>query len=179
MNDPRLDIPWDIPLAELNDYLCMAGVEPVTPGEAGTLSARDLDMPTRAALVATLRESVRHARLASPPVQDWLAASEALVLNDDGSDRAREQADRFWSCLTQIVHGSLALAALGDLSEFPVFIELLRHQPAGHLTELATDVVSHSVDPRRELDVPGLVQRAEEWRQRLVSTKDTKEHEEI
>jgi hypothetical protein len=179
MNDPCLDTPWDIPLAELNNHLRMAGVEPVTPGEAGTLSARDLDMPTRAALVAALRESVRHARQASPPVKDWLAVSEALLLNDDGSDRAREQADRFWSCLTQRVYGSLALAALGNLSEFPVFIELLRHQPAGHLTELAADVMRHYVDPRRELDVPALIQRAEEWWQRLLSTKDTKEHEEI
>ena len=179
MNDPRLDTPWDISLDELNGHLRMAGVEPVTPGEAGTLSARDLDVPTREALVAALRESVRHARQASPPVKDWLAASEALVLNDDGSDRAREQADRFWSCLTQRVYGSLALAVLGDLSEFPVFVELLRHQPAGHLTELAADVIRHYVDPRRELDVPGLIQRAEEWWQRLLSTKDTKEHEEI
>ena len=83
--------------------------------------------------------------------------------DDDGSDRAREQADRFWSCLTQRVYGSLALAALGDLSEFPVFIELLRHQPAGHLTELAAEVLRHYVDPRRELDTPHLIQRAEEW----------------
>jgi len=163
MNDLRLDTPWDIPLDELNGHLRMAGVEPVTPGKAGAFAARDLDGPTRAALVAALREAVRHARQASPPVQDWLAASEALVLNDDGSDRAREQADGFWSCLTQRVYGSLALAALGDLSEFPVFIELLRHQPAGHLAELATDVVSHYVDPRRELDTPHLIQRAEEW----------------
>ena len=163
MNDLRLDTPWDIPLDELNDHLRMAGVEPVTPGEAGMLSARDLDLLTRAALVAALRESVRHARQASPPVEDWLAASEALVLNDDGSDRAREQADRFWSCLTQRVYGSLALAALEDLSEFPVFIELLRHQPAGHLTELAAEVLRHYVDPHRELDTPHLIQRAEEW----------------
>jgi len=170
MNALRLDTPWDIPLDELNDHLRMAGVEPVTPGEAGTLSARDLDLPTHAALVAALRESVRHARQASPPVQDWLAASEALVLNDDGSDRAREQADRFWSCLTRRVYGSLALAALGDLSEFSVFIELLRHQPAGHLTELAADVVRRCVDPRRELDAPGLLQRAEEWWRARIQT---------
>ena len=133
MNDLRLDTPWDIPLAELNDHLRMAGVEPVTPGEAGMLSARDLDMPTRAALVAALRESVRRAREIAPPVEDWMAASEALVLNDDGSERAREQADTFWQSLTQIVNGCLALRCLGDLSEFPFFIELLRHQPAGHL----------------------------------------------
>jgi hypothetical protein len=177
MNDPSLIAPWDIPLAELNDHLRMAGVKPATPEKAGMLSARDLDLPTRTALVAALRESVRHARQASPPVEDWLAASEALVLNDDGSDRAREQADRFWSGLTQRVYGSLALAALGDLSEFPVFIELLRHQPAGHLTELAADVVRHTIDPRRELDMPDLLQRAEEWWQRLLSTKVTKEHE--
>jgi len=169
MNDPRLDTPWDISLDELNGHLRIAGVEPVTPGEAGTLSARDLDVPTREALVAALRESVRRARQASPPVKDWLAASEALVLNDDGSDRAREQADRFWSHLTHRVYGSLALAALGDLSEFPVFIELLRHQPAGHLTELAADVMRHYVDPRRELDTPHLIQRAEEW---FSSTRD-------
>ena len=177
MNDQRLIAPWDIPLAELNDHLRMAGVEPVKPGEAGTL-VRDLDVPTRATLVAALRESVRHARQASPPVEEWFAASESLVLNDDGSDRAREQADRFWSDITQRVYGSLALTELGDLSEFPVFIELLRHEPAGHLTELAADVVRHYIDPRDELDESGLLQRAEEWWQRLGSTKFTKEDEE-
>jgi len=179
MSDLHLDTPWDIPLAELNDHLLMAGVKPVTRGKVEKLSARDLDLPTRTALVAALRESVRHARQASPPVEEWFAASEALVLNDDGSDRAREQADRFWTGLTQRVYGSLALAALGDLSEFSVFIELLRHEPAGHLTELATDVVRHYIDPRHELDVSSLLQRAEEWWQRLSSTKATKEHQEI
>ncbi len=163
MNDLRLDTPWDIPLAELNDHLRMAGVEPVMQRNVEKLSARDLDLPTRTALVAALRESVRRARQASPPVEEWFAASEALVLNDDGSDRAREQANKFWLGLTQRVYGSLALAELGDLSEFPVFIELLRHQPAGHLTELAADVARHYVDPRRELDVPDLLQYAEEW----------------
>jgi len=172
MNDLRLDTPWDVPLAELNGYLRMASVEPVMPGEAGTHSVRDLDLPTRAALVAALRESVRHARQASPPVQEWFAASEALVLNDDGSDRAREQADRFWSGLTQRVYGSLALAALGDLSEFPVFIELLRHQPAGHLTELAADVMRHTIDPRGELDEPDLLRHAEEWWHGIASTME-------
>ena len=171
MNDLRLDTPWDISLAELNGHLRLAGVEPVTPDEAGTLSARDLDAPTRAAWVAALRESVRHARQALPPVKDWLAASEALVLNDDGGEAAGKKADSFWLSLTQIVYGSLALTELGDPSEFPFFIELLRHQPAGHLAELATDVVSHSVDPRRELDTPHLIQRAEEW---FSSTRDVR-----
>jgi len=175
MNDLRLNTPWDIALAELNGHLRLAGVEPVTPDEAGTLSARDLDAPTRAALVAALRESVHHARQASPPVKDWLAASEALVLNDDGGETAGKEADLFWSRLAQIVHGSLALSELGDLSEFPVFIELLRHQPAGHLAELATDVASHYVDPRCELDTPHLIQRAEEWWHEISSTKEREE----
>ncbi len=178
MSDLHLDTPWDVPLAELNDHLRMAGVESVKPSEAGTL-VRDLDVPTHATLVAALRESVRRARQASPPVEEWFTASEALVLNDDGSDRARERADKFWLGLTQRVYGSLALAELGDLSEFPVFIELLRHQPAGHLTELAADVVRHYIDPRDELDESGLLQRAEEWWQRLGSTKFMKEHEEV
>jgi hypothetical protein len=169
MNDLRWGTPWDIPLAELNDHLRLAGVEPATRGEGGAL-ARDLDLPTRAALVAALRESVRHARQALPPVEEWFAASEALVLNDDGSDRAREQADRFWSGLTQRVYGSLALTELGDLSEFPVFIELLRHQPAGHLTELAADVVRHTVNPHCERDVPDLHQCAEDWWRGIAST---------
>ncbi len=178
MSDLHLDTSWDIPLAELNDHLRMAGVEPVKPGEAGTL-VRDLDVPTRATLVAALRESVRRARQASPPVEEWFTASEALVLNDDGSDRARAQADSFWSGLTQRVYGSLALTELGDLSEFPVFIELLRHEPAGHLTELAADVVRHYVDPRHKLDTPDLLQHAEEWWQRLGSTEFMKEHDEV
>jgi hypothetical protein len=52
---------------------------------------------------------------------------------------------------------------LGDLSEFPLFIELLHYQPAGHLAEMATDVLRHYVDPSHELDTPHLVQRAKEW----------------
>jgi hypothetical protein len=175
MNDLRLDTPWGISLVELNGHLRLAGVEPWTPDEAGTLSARDLDAPTRAALAAALRESVRRARQASPPVQDWLAASEALALNDDGSEAAAKKADSFWSRLTQIVYSSLALSELGDLSEFPVFIELLRHQPAGHLAELATDVVRCSVDPRCELDTPHLIQRAEERWHEISSTKEREE----
>jgi hypothetical protein len=170
MNDLRPDTPWDISLAELNSHLRLAGVEPVTPDEAGTLSALDLDAPTRAALATVLRESVRHARQASPPVKDWLAASEALVLNDDGSEAAGKKADLFWSRLAQIVHGSLALTELGDLSESPFFIELLRDQPAGHLTELAADVMRHYVDPCRELDVPDLIRRAEEWWRARIQT---------
>ena len=170
MNDLRLDTPWGISLAELNGHLRLAGIEPVTPDEAGTLSALDLDAPTRAALATALRESVRHARQAAPPVKDWLAASEALVLNDDGSETAGKKADLFWSRLAQIVYGSLALTELGDLSESPFFIELLRDQPAGHLTELAADVMRHYVDPRRELDTPHLIQRAEEWWRARIQT---------
>jgi len=170
MNDLRLDTPWGISLVELNGHLRLAGVEPVTPDEAGTLSALDLDAPTRTALATALRESVRHARQAAPPVKDWLAASEALVLNDDGSETAGKKADLFWSRLAQIVHGSLALTELGDLSESPFFIELLRDQPAGHLTELAADVMRHYIDPRRELDTPHLIQRAEEWWRARIQT---------
>ncbi len=175
MNDLRLDTPWDISLAELNGHLRLAGVGPVMPDEAGTLSARDLDVPTRTALVAALRESVRRARQASPPVKDWLAASEALVLNDDSSEAAAKKADLFWSRLARIVYSSLALSELGDLSEFPFFIELLRRQPAGHLAELAADVMRHYVDPRSELDAPHLIQHAEEWWHEISSTKEHKE----
>jgi hypothetical protein len=158
-----LDIPWDVSLTELNDTLCAAGVEPIMLGGVGTRSARDVGMPTRIARATALRESVRRARESTVPIKDWLAASEALVLKDDGSEAARDKADAFWLSLTQIVNGCLALVMLGDLSEFPFFIELLRHQPAGHLTELATDVLCHYVDPRRELDTPRLLQRADEW----------------
>jgi hypothetical protein len=102
--------------------------------------------------------------------------SEALVLNDDGSETAREKADTFWFSLRQIVYGCLAQVELGDLSEFPFFVELLRHQPAGHLTELATHVLCHYVDSRRELDTLHLLQRADEWWNSRF-TKNTKGHE--
>lgn len=159
-----MDAAWDVSLGDLNHYLRAAGVEPIAPKDVRARSARELDAPTRGRLALALRQVVRQARMAAPPVAEWFAASESLLMNDDGSQAARERADRFWSNLTQIVNGGLALVMLGDLSEFPLFIELLRHQPAGHLAEMATDVLSHYVDPSGELDTPHLVQRAEEWR---------------
>ena len=160
-----LDALWQVSIAELNGYVCLAGVKPAS--RAGVVSARDLDLPTRIALAEALHESVRHARSSAPPVEQWLTASESIVLNDDGGEAAQEKADAFWRCLTQIVNGCQSLVMLGDLSEFPFFIELLKHQPSGHLTELATDVLCHMVDPSRELDTPRLIQRADEWWQTL------------
>ena len=156
-----LDAPWQVSIAELNDTVRLAGVEPAS--RTSVVSAHDLDLPTRIALVEALHESVRRARASAPPVEQWLAASESIVLNDDGGEAAQEKADAFWHCLTLIVNGCQSLVMLGDLSEFPFFIELLKHQPSGHLTELATDVLCHLVDPSHELDTPRLIQRAEEW----------------
>jgi len=171
-----LDAAWQVSIAELNDTVRLAGVEPAS--RAGVVSARDLDLPTRIALVEALRESVRRARESAPPVEQWLTASASIVLNDDGGEAAQEKADAFWRCLTQIVNGCQSLVMLGDLSEFPFFIELLMHPPSGHLIELATDVLRRTVDPSHELDTPRLIQRAEEWWHRNLSTKNTKEHEE-
>jgi|GEM_PF-4773114 len=165
-----LDPPWDISLTELNSCLRAANV--ATLNQDGALSARELDLPTREALASALRDSVRRARADAPPVPDWLSASESLVMSDDGSEAAREQADAFWSRLTQIVYGCLALVMLGDLSEFPFFVELLRHQPAGHLAEMATDVLRRYVDPSQELDAPRLAQKAEEWQRAGTQTSE-------
>jgi len=156
-----LDAPWQVSIVELNDCMRRAGVEPAS--RAGAVSARDLDLPTRIALVEALRESVRRARASAPPVEQWLTASESIVLNDDGSEAAQEKADAFWRCLTLIVNGCQSLVMLGDLSEFPFFIELLKHQPSGHLIEMAADVLRRTVDPPHELDTPQLIQRAQEW----------------
>ena len=158
-----LNSAWDVSIERLGEHAQLAGVEPVA-GE-GVLSARDLDARTREALAAALRESVRRARMDAPPVEQWMAASQSLFMNDDGSQAAREREDSFWSSLTQIVNGCLALVMLGDLSESPFFIELLKHQPAGHLIEMSTDVLRHSVDPSGALDLPELIRRAEEWYQ--------------
>jgi len=163
MSTVRADATWDVPLGELNNYLRAAGVEPITLQDVRACSARELDEPTRSRLALALRRIVHLARADAPPVAEWFTASESLLMNDDGSQAARQRADRFWSNLTQIVNGGLALVMLGDLSEFPLFVELLRHQPAGHLAEMATDVLSHYVDPSRELDTQRLIQRAEEW----------------
>lgn len=154
-----LESPWAISIAELNGYLELAGAEPLQLD--GVTSA--LDMTTRAALVQALGESVRRARAIAPPVEQWMAASQALFMNDDGSPAARQREQDFWQSLTRIVNGCYAQILLGDLSEFPFFIELLRHQPAGHLVEMAADVARHYVDPSRQLDSPRLIQRAEEW----------------
>jgi hypothetical protein len=175
MNSFPLDTPWDISIGELDDGLRLAGVEPVTLNRSQ--SARDLDLTTRVALVEALRESVHRAQVDAPPVEKWLTVSESLVLNDDGSETTQQKTDAFWLCLTQIVNGCLALVMLGDLSEFPFFVELLKHQPSGYLIEMATDVLRHTVDPSYELDTPRLIQRAEEWWHRNLSTKNTKEHE--
>lgn len=166
MNTVRLDTSWDVPLDELNGHLRAAGVEPVTSSRDGTC---DLDL--RMMRMDALRGIVRQARADAPPVQEWLTASESLALNDDGSQAAREKADSFWLRLSQIVHGSLALVMLGDLAEIPFFIELLRHQPAGHLVEMADTVLRHYVDPSHELDAPRLLQAADKWWKRLLSNE--------
>jgi hypothetical protein len=162
-----LDAPWQVSIAELNDTVRLAGVEPAS--RTGVVSARDLDLPTRIALVKALHESVRRARASAPPVEQWLTASESIVLNDDGGEAAQQKTDAFWLCLTQIVNGCQALVMLGDLSEFPFFIELLKHQPSGHLTEMGADVLRHYVDPSHALDTSRLIQRAQEWRQTASS----------
>jgi hypothetical protein len=156
-----LEAPWQVSIAELNGYLRLAGVGLMS--QDGVVSACDLDLSTRVALVEALHRSVRCARESAPPVDKWLAASESLVLNDDGSEAAQQKADAFWLCLTHVVSGCQALVMLGDLSELPFFIELLKHQPAGHLTEMAADVLCHTVDPSHELDTPHLIRRAEDW----------------
>ena len=154
-----LDAPWGIPITELNGYLELAGVEPVNRDGL----AHALDAATRAALAQALRDSVLRVRAMAPPVEQWLAASYSLVMDDDGSAVARQREDDFWRNLTCIVNGCYARVLLGDLSAFPFFVELLEHQPAGHLVEMASDVVCHYVDPARELDAPRLIQRAQEW----------------
>ena len=159
------DTPWPVSIAELNGYVRLAGVEPAS--RAGVVSARDLDLPTRIALVEALRESVRRARESAPPVEQWLTASESIVWNDDGGEDAQEKANTFWHCLTQIVNGCQSLVILGDLSEYPFFIELLKQQPSGHLVEMAANVLRHAVDPSHELDTPRLIQRAQEWWQTI------------
>ena len=161
MNSLSLAVPWNISIEELNNYLRAAGVEAIALDDAQLV--RDLDAPTRARRIESLRKSAARARADAPPVAQWLAASEAVVMQDDGSSEARARADTFWLRLSQIVYGCLALVMLGDLSEFPFFVELLRHQPAGHLAELATDVLRHYVDPRGELDRARLVHQAEVW----------------
>jgi hypothetical protein len=178
-----LDIPWDIPTAELNAPLRAAGVEPGSQDDRTLRAARNLDLQTRMALVTALRESVRRARVDAPPVERWLTASQSLFMDDNGSEAARQREDAFWQNLTCIVNGCLAQILLGDLSEFPFFIGLLEHQPAGHLIEMATDVLRHYVDPSGELDTPQLIRRAEEWWQSFSSTNTltgaggTKKHE--
>jgi hypothetical protein len=152
-------MPWAISVADLNSYLTSAGVEPVQRDGL----ASGLDMAARAALAQSLGESVRRARAIAPPVEQWMAASQALFMNNDGSAAARQREQDFWQSLTHIVNGCYAQILLGDLSEFPFFIELLRRQPAGHLVEMATGVARHYVDPSRELDAPQLLQRAQEW----------------
>ena len=146
---------------DLNNTLRAAGVEPVPLNRVQ--SARDLDRATRVTLVKALRVSVRRARVDTPPVEKWLTVSESIVLNDDGGEAAQQKTDEFWLCLTQIVNGCQALVMLGDLSEFPFFVELLKHQPSGHLTELAADVLRRYVDPSHKLDTPQLIQHAKEW----------------
>jgi hypothetical protein len=63
---------WQVSIAELNSYLRRAGVEPMS--RDGAVSARDLDLLTRVALVEALHRSVRCARESAPPVDKWLAA---------------------------------------------------------------------------------------------------------
>ncbi len=146
---------------DLNNAMRAAGIEPAPLNRVQ--STRDLDGATRVMLVKALRESVRRARVDAPPVEKWLTVSESIVLNDDGGEASQQKTDAFWLCLTRIVNGCQALVMLGDLSEFPFFVELLKHQPSGHLTELAADVLRRYVDPSHKLDTLQLVQHAREW----------------
>ena len=170
-----LDVPWDVSIVELDDHLCAAGIEPLRRRDV--LSVHDLNGETRTALVMALRESVRRAWASVPPIEQWLPASQSLFMNDDGTQAARQRQAAFWLSVTQIVNGSLALVMLGDLAEIPFFIELLKHRPAGHLIEMAADVLYHYVDPSHELDMEQLLRRAEDWWRDFLSTKNTKEHE--
>ena len=156
-----LDIAWDISLERLDEHLRLAGIEPVR--RDGVSSARDLDPPTRESLVSALRDCVRRARADAPPVEQWTAVSQSVFMNYDFSEAARQREDAFWLNLTRVVNGCYAQVVLGDLSEFPFFVELLKHQPAGHLVEMSLDVLRHYVDPSGALDAPQLIQRAEEW----------------
>jgi hypothetical protein len=155
------DPPWNVPITDLNDNLRAAGVEPAQQDGAQFIS--ELSVEVRTALASALSERVRLARNDAPPVERWMAASQELFMNDDGGEAARQREDLFWQSLTCIVHGCLSLVMLGDLSEFPFFIDLLKHQPAAHLIEMATDVLCRYVDPSHELDAPRLIQRADEW----------------
>ena len=161
MNLFPLDLPWNVPTADLNEHLRLAGIEPVR--RDGVSSARDLDLPTRESLVSVLRDCVCRARADAPPVEQWAAASQSLFMNYDFSEAARQRQDAFWLNLTRIVNGCYAQVVLGDLSEFPFFVELLKYQPAGHLIEMSTSVLCHYVDLSGALDAPQLIQRAEEW----------------
>jgi hypothetical protein len=152
---------WNTPIADLNDNLRAAGVEPARQDGAQLVS--DLSVELRTALACSLRERICLARRDTPPVERWMVASQELYLNDDASETARQREEAFWQNLTCIVHGCLALVMLGDLAELTFFVELLRHEPAGHLVEMATDVLRHYVDPTGVLEGPQLLRRAEEW----------------
>ncbi len=162
---PAYDVAWDVPVAEILAQLKTVGIELAPPPEkiAAEATLRDLHQPVRAAWAADLRESVVRARSGAPPVRDWSAVAERLILEDVGSTAVQDRADEFWLSLGQIVYGSRALVCLGDLSEFPFFIDLLRFDPAGHLAELATDILSHYVDARHELQPLALIGQAQAW----------------
>ncbi len=152
----------DYTTRELNDYLHNAGLGHLSVDEKACPRVSDLGQATHARLLAELGQTLAAARQQVPPISQWEASAEAMLMNDDGSNQAHEQQERFWRAVSTVLFATHALIRLGDLSVFPSLIEMAESMP-GHPHELAVEILRHYVDPSGSLEPEDLVKQAQAW----------------
>jgi hypothetical protein len=152
----------DYPTRELNEYLRNAGLGNLALDEQTYPQVSALDDRTAAALIAQIRQTLDTAQREAPPVTQWDATAEAMLMDDDGSPQAQEQQDRFWRAISTALFAAHALIRLGDISVFPLILDMAASMP-GHPSELAIEVLRRYVDPNGLLDPEELVKQAGVW----------------
>lgn len=128
------------PTRELNAFLHNIGLGHLSVDEQLCPCTSDIDGETVSRLIATLRQTLEAAQTQAPPIVQWDATAQALLLNDDGSPQAHEQQERFWQAISTVLFATHALIRLGDRDVIPLLMDMARSLP-GHPQEMAQDVV--------------------------------------
>lgn len=130
----------DFSTRELNDLLHNAGLGHLSVDERACPHISDIDGETVARLTTTLRQTLEAAQTQAPPIVQWDAAAEALLLNDDGSPESHEQQERFWQAISTVLFATHALIRLGDRDVIPLLMDMARSLP-GYPQEMARAVL--------------------------------------
>lgn len=130
----------DFSTRELNDLLHNAGLGHLSVDERACPRTSDIDSETVTRLTTTLRQTLEAAQTQAPPIAEWDAAAEALLLNDDGSPESHERQERFWQTISTVLFATHALIRLGDRDVIPLLMDMARSLP-GHPQEMARAVL--------------------------------------